>query len=88
MQKALILLYILWNTEDAFLVKILLDATFSGIPMTESFLRERLHSEHVYKNICYISSGHFDVHLQVIQPILKFPCLISLIKYPQIRHLK
>ena len=40
------------------------------------------------KVICYISSGHFDVHLQVIQPILKFTYLISLIKYPQIRHLK
>ena len=33
-------------------------------------------------------SGRFDVHLQVIQPILKFPYLISLIKYPQVRHLK
>ena len=32
--------------------------------------------------------GRFDVHLQVIQPILKFPYLISLIKYPQVRHLK
>ena len=40
------------------------------------------------KIICNISSGRFDVHLQVIQPILKFPFLISLIKYPQIRHLK
>ena len=29
-----------------------------------------------------IFSGRFDVHLQVIQPILKFPYLISLIKYP------
>ena len=40
------------------------------------------------KIICNISSGRFDVHFQVIQPILKFPNLISLIKYPQIRHLK
>ena len=60
------------------MVKILLDATFSGVPMTESFLRVRLHSE----NVCNISSGRFDVHLQVIQPIFKFPYLISLIKYP------
>ena len=50
LQKYLILLNILWNTEAAILVKILLDATFSGIPMTESFLRERLHSENVYEN--------------------------------------
>ena len=33
-------------------------------------------------------SGRIDVHLQVIQPILKFLYLISLIKYPQVRHLK
>ena len=38
--------------------------------------------------ICNILSGRFDVHLQVIQPILKFPYLVSLIKYPQVRHLK
>ena len=31
------------------------------------------------KIIGNIFSGRFDVHLQVIQPILKFPCLISLI---------
>ena len=46
----LILLYILWNTEAAILVKILLDATFSGIPLTESFLRERKHNENLYEN--------------------------------------
>ena len=40
------------------------------------------------KIIGNIFSGRFDVHLQVIQPILKFSCLISLIKYPQVRHLK
>ena len=34
------------------------------------------------KNVCNIDSGRFDVHLQVIQPTLKFPYLISLIKYP------
>ena len=35
----------------------------------------------IYTNvICNIFSGRFDVHLQVIQPILKFPYLISLIK--------
>ena len=35
------------------------------------------------KIICNIFSGRFDVHLQVIQPILKFPYLISPIKYPK-----
>ena len=44
----MILLYILFNTEAAILVKILLDATFSGILLTESFLRERIHSENLY----------------------------------------
>ena len=78
----------LLNTEAAILVKILLDTTLSGIPLTESFLRERQHSENVYEFFCNISSGRFDVHLQVIKPIFKFPYLISLIKYPQIRHLK
>ena len=34
--------------------------------------------------ICNIFSGRFDVHLQEIQPILKFPYLISFIKYPQV----
>ena len=40
------------------------------------------------KIIGNIFSDRFDVHLQVIQPILKFPYLISLIEYPQVRHLK
>ena len=40
------------------------------------------------KIIGNIFSGRFDVPLQVKQPILKFPYLMSLIKYPQVRHLK
>ena len=40
------------------------------------------------KIIGNIFSGRIDVQLQVIQPILKFPYLISLIKYPHVRHLK
>ena len=48
--KKWILLYILWNSEAVILVKILLDAAFSGIPMTELFLRERIHSENLYEN--------------------------------------
>ena len=50
LQKKMILLYILWNTEADILVKILLDATFSDIPLTESFLRERIHRENSYEN--------------------------------------
>ena len=37
LQTFSILLYILWNTEAVILVKIPLDATFSGYPLTESF---------------------------------------------------
>ena len=50
LQKSLILLDILWNNEAAIWVKILLDATFFPIPVTESFLRERIHSENLYEN--------------------------------------
>ena len=50
LQKFSILLYILLNTEAVILVKILFDATFSGYPVTESFLRERMHSENLYEN--------------------------------------
>ena len=32
------------------MVKILLDNTFSGIPLTESFLRERIHGKNLYEN--------------------------------------
>ena len=46
----LVLLYILWNTEAAILVKIHHEATFSGIQLTVSFLRERIHSENLYEN--------------------------------------
>ena len=35
------------------LVKIIIDATFSGIPLTESFLREQIHSENLYENNSY-----------------------------------
>ena len=40
LQNFWILLYILGNHEATILVKIFLDATFSGIPLTESFLHE------------------------------------------------
>ena len=35
------------------MVKILLDATFSGIPLTELVLREQTHSENLYENHLY-----------------------------------
>ena len=47
------------------------------------FLRERIHSKNLYKLFATFCSGRFDFHLQVIQPILKFPYLIPLIKYPK-----
>ena len=50
LQIFLILLYILRNTEAAISVKILPDATFSGIPLTASFLCKRIHSENLYEN--------------------------------------
>ena len=50
LQNFSILLYILYNIEAVTLVKILLDATFSGYPLTESFLRERMLSENLYEN--------------------------------------
>ena len=46
----LVLLYILCNTEAAILVKFLHEATFSGIQLTASFLREGIHSENLYEN--------------------------------------
>ena len=81
LQTFLILLYILCNTETAILVKTLLDASFSGISLTESFFCVNKYIAKLYtKIICIIFSGRFDVNLQVIQQILKFPYLISLIK--------
>ena len=45
LQNILILLYIQCNNEAVILVKILPDATFFGISLTESFLCERIYSE-------------------------------------------
>ena len=50
LQIVLILLYVLWNTESDIFVKIFLDTTFSYIPLTESFLSERIHSKTLYEN--------------------------------------
>ena len=60
LQNLLVLLYFLLNTVAAILVKVLPDATFSGIPMTASFLCERI--ANIYTNSSFISfSGRFDV---------------------------
>ena len=45
---------------------------FSGTQFTLSFLHERLHSKNVCEIHLNISSGHYGVRLQVIQPFLKF----------------
>ena len=42
----------------------------------------------IRKSFVVFFSGRFDVHFQVIQPILIFPYSILLIKYPQVRNLK
>ena len=88
LQKILILLYSLWNTEAAILVKIPLDANFLAFHWQSRFCVNEYIAKIDTKIICNIFSGRFDVHLQVIQPILKFQYLISFIKYPQVRHLK
>ena len=60
------------------LVKILLDATFSDIQYTSSFLREQLHS----KNVCENRLQHFSwslwYSLQVIQSIVFLAHKVSL----------
>ena len=38
------------KTEAAIFVRILNEATFSGIQLTMSFLRERIHGENLYEN--------------------------------------
>ena len=45
LQIILVLLYILRYTEAVILVKILPEATFSGIPLIASLLRERIQSK-------------------------------------------
>ena len=52
------------------MVKILLDATFSGYPLTESYCVNECIAKNYTKIIGNIFSGRLDVHLQVIQPIL------------------
>ena len=61
LQNILILLHILWKTEAAILVKILLDAAFSGIPLTESFYVNQYIVKIYTKIICIIFPGRFGV---------------------------
>ena len=86
--RFLILLYILWNNEAAILVKTSLVLHFLAFHWQSRFCVNKYIAKIYTKIICNIFSGRFDVHLQVIKPILIFPYLISLIKYPQVRHLK
>ena len=83
-----ILLHILWKIEASILVKILLDATFSGIPLTESFLREQIHSENLYENHLY----HFfwSLWCSFARIIANFEIYIFNLthKVPQVRQLK
>ena len=82
LQKILILLFILWNTEYVILVKILLDATFSGYPLTESFLCEQIHSENSYENhwqhffwslLCSFASNTADLKNSIFNLTHKVP---------------
>ena len=66
----------------AILVKFLLDATFSGIPLTESFLRERIHSENLYENHllhlfwwlwCSLASNTADFEISIFNLTHKVP---------------
>ena len=58
------------NNVIVILVKVLHNATFSGIRLTQPFLHERLHCEVVFKNRFNISSGSYGAHVQVIKPFL------------------
>ena len=64
------------------MVKILLDASFSGYPLTESFLRERMHSENLYENHwyyffwslgCSFASNTADFIISIYNPTHKVP---------------
>ena len=64
------------------MVKILLNATFSGIPLTESFLRERIHSENSYENHllyffwslrCSFASNTADFEISIFNLTHKVP---------------
>ena len=64
------------------MVKILLDATFSGIPLTESFLRERIHSENSCENHllnffwslrCSFASNKADFEISIFNLTHKVP---------------
>ena len=64
------------------MVKILLDATFSGIPLTVSFLRERIHSENSYENHlqhffrslrCSFASNTVDFEISIFNLTHKVP---------------
>ena len=78
LQKNLILLHILWNTEKSFLMLHFLAFHWQGL-----FVWTNTYWNFLRKSFVTFFSGRFDVHLQVIQPILKIPYLISFIKHPK-----
>ena len=64
------------------MVKILLDATFSGIPLTQPFLRERIHSENSYENhllhvfwslLCSFAGNKADFEISIFNLTHKVP---------------
>ena len=64
------------------MVNILLDATLSGIPLTESFLRERIHSENSCENHllfffwslrCSFASNKADFEISIFNLTHKVP---------------
>ena len=65
------------------MVKILPDATFSGIPLLASFLRERIHSENLYENhlsrffflvaLMFIASNTADFDISIFNLTRKVP---------------
>ena len=55
-------------------VKVLLNVTVSGIRLTQSFLNRKDYIARLYSKIAFnISFGSDVVHVQIIQPFLKFP---------------
>ena len=60
--------FFLRNDAVVILVKILLDAIFSGVQMKLALLHERSHCENVFENRFNITFGGYSDCLQVMQP--------------------
>ena len=83
------------------MVKIRLDASFSGIPLTESFLRERIQSKNFYLNNlqhffwslgCSFASNTADFEISIfnlthkVPPISSFGIIESLERMPSLAY--